>query len=176
MAGSGDVNGDGYADVVVGAAGINSGDGASYIYLGGISGLSDVPVATLDGPTGAKADFGFFVAAAGDVDGDRYADIIVGADAFNTADGAAYVYLGRSSGVSVTPSSTLLPTGSGELFGAAVATARDGAPAYILRGSLFHTELAMHLSVFNGLALLSPVTRRGPAWQTAAVQGHFLRD
>ena len=126
VAGAGDVNGDGYADVIVGAGGANNGDGASYVFLGLSSGLSANPVVALAGPAGARAAFGFFVAGAGDVNGDNYADVIIGAEALNTADGAAYIYLGEASGVLASPSSTLHPAGSEELFGSAVASVWTG--------------------------------------------------
>ncbi|NIR60512.1 MAG: hypothetical protein GWO02_13855, partial [Gammaproteobacteria bacterium] len=43
---AGDVNGDGYADVIVGAnnySNVESGEGGAFVYLGSDSGLVDVP-------------------------------------------------------------------------------------------------------------------------------------
>ena len=98
MAGAGDVNHDGYADVIVGAYGNDAGGaaaGRAYVYFGGAS-PNNVADVTL---TGAAASdwFGYAVAGAGDVNGDGYDDVIVGAyynDAGGTNAGRAYVYYG----------------------------------------------------------------------------------
>ena len=65
-----DVNGDGYADLVVGASGVSTSTGRAYVYLGSATGLSGTPATSLTGPDGAYSDFGYSVASAGDVNGD----------------------------------------------------------------------------------------------------------
>jgi len=115
VASAGDVNGDGYADLVVGAIGSSN----AYVYLGGAMGLAAMPAATLAGPGGSN--FGDAVASAGDVNGDGYADVVVGAPRASSIQGSAYVYLGGTSGVGTTASATLSePTSRDELFGGAV--------------------------------------------------------
>ena len=50
----------------------------------------------------ASAFLGTSVAGAGDVNGDGYADVIVGADRYNagqTNEGAAFVFLGSAAGI-----------------------------------------------------------------------------
>jgi len=108
VAGAGDVNGDGYADVIVGATGYDAGqsdEGAAFVYLGGASGVVDgdrsTAAAHLESSQNA-AFLGWSVAGAGDVNGDGYADVIVGArdyDAGQTDEGAAFVFLGSASGI-----------------------------------------------------------------------------
>ncbi|MBK6875343.1 MAG: FG-GAP repeat protein [Ignavibacteria bacterium] len=76
---AGDVNGDGYADLIVGApfndaGGLNA--GRAYIYFGGSIINSGVDV-ILTG-LAASDQFGFYVSTAGDVNGDGYSDVIVG--------------------------------------------------------------------------------------------------
>src|SRR5204863_318808 len=106
VASAGDVNGDGFADLVVGAPGVSTNTGRAYVYLGGAGGLATTPATTLTAPDGAGGDFGISVASAGDVNGDGYADLVVGAHRVSTDTGRAYVYLGGASGLATTPSST----------------------------------------------------------------------
>ena len=97
VAGAGDVNGDGLADVVIGNGAPNLGVG--YVLFGTGGGFAaNVDVAALNGGNGfalagAGSNQGYFqVGGAGDVNGDGFADPIVGSP--NAA--AAYVIFGRS--------------------------------------------------------------------------------
>jgi hypothetical protein len=126
---AGDVNGDGYADVIVGAPAHGGSTGKAYLYLGGAptpSGLAPSPSWTADGEA-VGDQFGWSVATAGDVNGDGYLDVIVGAPAHNGSDGMAYVYLGgapTSSGLPATASWDKIGAVDSE-FGYSVATAGD---------------------------------------------------
>ncbi|WP_324674231.1 FG-GAP-like repeat-containing protein [Hymenobacter sp. GOD-10R] len=125
VAGAGDVNGDGYADAIVGVPGSNS-QGRAYLFLGSSNGLSKTPVATLQDPAAALYSlFGFSVAGAGDVNGDGYADVLVGAWGTNADQGSAYLYLGSSTGLSAIPSTTFNPAIPNSLFGRSVAGIGD---------------------------------------------------
>jgi len=105
---AGDVNGDGYGDVVVGVAGYDNGEvdeGLALLFLGSASGLSTTPAWTAEGDQ-AGAAFGGSVASAGDVNGDGFADIHVGASGYDNPqvdEGRAFVYHGSASGPSLTP-------------------------------------------------------------------------
>lgn len=116
-----DVNGDGFADVVVGASGANATNGAAYVYLGSADGLATTPAATLTQSDGAYASFGFAVAGAGDVDGDGFGDVIIGAYYVNRA----YLYKGGPAGLSTTPAQTWSSPTSSDAFGASVAGLGD---------------------------------------------------
>ena len=120
LASAGDVNGDGYPDLVVGEATGNN----AYVYLGGASGLSTTPATTLTGPAGSLY-FGASVASAGDVNGDGYADVVVGDFGATSYEGIAYVYLGSASGLSTAPATTIPRPGASGHFGASVASAGD---------------------------------------------------
>ena len=124
VASAGDVNGDGFADVIVGADYVNSNAGRAYVYLGSAAGLTATPATTLTGPDGAGGYFGGFVASAGDVNGDGYADVVVGAFAANSFTGRAYVYLGSATGLATAPATTLTAPDGGS-FGYGVASAGD---------------------------------------------------
>src|SRR6185503_12648564 len=81
VASAGDVNGDGYGDVIVGAPDHGTplhNAGAAYVYLGSATGLALDPAWMVKGDR-PEARFGYSVASAGDVNGDGYGDIIVGA-------------------------------------------------------------------------------------------------
>ncbi len=102
VAGAGDLNGDGYDDVAIGAYG----EERVYIHYGSASGVGATPGRTLTGDQ-PGAQFGISVAAAGDVDGDGYDDLLIGADSYDAGEadeGRAYLYLGSAAGLSATPS------------------------------------------------------------------------
>ena len=109
-----DVNGDGFPDVAVGAPFAGGVQGAVNLYLGGPGGLPDTPTTTLAAPGTGDQRFGT-LASAGDVDGDGFADLIVGAPAADRV----YIYAGGPDGVATTPSRTIVgPDGPGHWFGA----------------------------------------------------------
>ena len=108
VAGAGDVNGDGFADVLVGAEGFDgdqADEGRAFLYLGSPSGISSLPAWTAESDQSGSR-YGACVAGAGDVNGDGFDDVLVGAPAFDNgqpAEGRAFLYLGAASGPSTTP-------------------------------------------------------------------------
>ena len=118
-AGIGDVDGDGYADVVVG------GDGAgAHVYFGSATGPS--PRATsLPMPPDEVFDGYGATLAGGDVNGDGYADIVVGAERSLENKGRANLYLGGPSGPSLSPQILEAPDGAYSYFGHSVGSAGD---------------------------------------------------
>jgi hypothetical protein len=113
VAGAGDVNGDGFADVVIGAplddqAGLDS--GRIYVFHGSQAGLSPMPNWSRHTPLQVRnrhssdqnGYFGAAVASAGDVNGDGYADIVVGAhfaEEDDADEGVAFLFLGSATGL-----------------------------------------------------------------------------
>ena len=93
LSSAGDTSGDGYADLLVGTGG---GTGSALLYLGRSTGPAAEPDHTLLGAAGAGA-FGASVAAAGDVDGDGFSDVIVGDEEHDGAlagEGGAFLFNG----------------------------------------------------------------------------------
>ncbi len=121
---AGDVNSDGYADVIVGATGYNDNAGRVYVYLGGASGLNETPAFALTGEV-TQQNFGFSVGTAGDVNGDSYADVVIGAPSYSTGTGRVYVYLGSTDGLTTTAIFTATGEGTINFFGESAGTAGD---------------------------------------------------
>ncbi|MBK7949267.1 MAG: FG-GAP repeat protein [Deltaproteobacteria bacterium] len=145
VASAGDVNADGYDDVIVGAplytAG-QGGEGAAFVFLGSASGIPNGTPATAHAQLESdqvNASLGFSVSSAGDVNGDGYADVVVGAPGYdrlqtNSNEGEAFVFHGSSTGLTdgnpLTADGTVLdpmflPGPPGAAFGSSVASAGD---------------------------------------------------
>ena len=145
VASVGDVNGDGFDDMVISAYRADSvanerrEAGESYVIFGKASGYTDVNLATLTPDQGFRIfganpydGAGYSVSSAGDVNGDGLDDVLIGANRAATSAGKTYVLFGRSSGAdidlaSLTPTDGFQITG-GESFdfsGWSVASAGD---------------------------------------------------
>ncbi|MCC7541010.1 MAG: FG-GAP repeat protein [Deltaproteobacteria bacterium] len=121
VASLGDVDGDGFADAIVGAPLLDSLDvlggtmldvGAAYLYRGSSDGLVDAPIPIVNPSVmPATAWFGSSVAGPGDLDGDGYADVVVAAhredDEIESEVGRVYLYPGRAGGIDGTAPQTI---------------------------------------------------------------------
>ncbi|UCE73713.1 MAG: FG-GAP repeat protein [Methanomassiliicoccales archaeon] len=124
---AGDVNNDGFDDVIIGAPGVEQyGDkGNAYIHLGGYS-MNDIPDTILTGEEVGDW-FGVSVSAAGDVNNDGFDDVIVGAftnDAGGYNAGRAYIYFGGNPMDNI-PDVIMTGNESEGFFGSCVSDAGD---------------------------------------------------
>jgi len=177
---AGDVNGDGFDDLIIGAGGFNHGEvdeGRVFLYLGSPAGPSLVADWTAESDQ-ASAFFGSYVGAAGDVNGDGYDDVIVGATNYDspplafTPEGRAYLYLGSPAGLSWVPDWTAEGMQVGESFGAVAGTGDLDGDGYddVIVGAPGHRRMLKNEGrvcvYFGSAAGLSAL----PSWQTVGGQ------
>ncbi|MDB4927829.1 MAG: hypothetical protein JWM10_313, partial [Myxococcaceae bacterium] len=144
VAGAGDVNGDGYADLVLGRATADPGGrasaGTASVFYGSATwtrsaaGIARTPDRLLEGAA-AGDRFGHAVAGAGDVNGDGYADLVVGAYSADPGvpypAGRASVFYGSATwsqpaaGTARTPDRLLEGAATDNSFGFSVSGAGD---------------------------------------------------
>ena len=88
----GDINGDGYDDIIIGANLYGGVNGRVYVFFGGLD-IDTQADLIFDGEEGKESRFGLAVAG-GDIDNDGYVDILVGAQAFDERRGRVYLFWG----------------------------------------------------------------------------------
>ena len=150
---AGDVNGDGFADIIVGAPGDDSiafDSGSARVF----SGQDGTVLFTFNGDS-SEDQFGVSVSGAGDVNGDGFADVIVGAPLDdNTGSGSAHVFSGQDGTVLFTFNGDSLPEQDAEFFGTSVSGAgdvnRDGVPDIIVGAAKRFAGTLGSARVFSG--------------------------
>ena len=177
---AGDVNGDGYADLIVGAPRWDEGqdlEGGAWVYLGDEGGLQTAPDFYKQGNQ-HYAEFGTSVGTAGDVNGDGYDDIIVGAPFWTDGqddEGGAWIYRGSNNGVLSAPIWYKQSNHGGAQLGTSVGTAGDvngDGYADVIVGAPYYN----HPSTDEGLAWVylggDPAPATTPQWDGEGDQAH----
>jgi len=129
---AGDVNGDGYDDLIAGAYWENTANGAQSGQVKGFYGSETgfdptTPNWIMDGENPGDK-MGYSVSNAGDVNGDGFDDVVIGAHWYSTdisGRGKAYVFYGSASGLASSPAWTITGTQTEEYLGIHVTTAGD---------------------------------------------------
>jgi len=150
VATAGDVNNDGYADVVIGATKFDAYRGKAYVFFGGAN-MDDIPDMQMSGEEQFD-NFGWMVNSAGDINGDGYDEVIIGSTYYNDSTGRAYIYYGGE-----TPDSEadIILTGETDhnYLGRAVSCAGDvDADGYddILTSAMRHNSYTGKAYIFKG--------------------------
>jgi hypothetical protein len=146
VAGAGDVNGDGYSDIITGAPGFDNGqtdEGAAFVYFGSANGIITSSPVMLE-CNQAGAELGFSVATAGDINSDHLSDVVISAMLYSNGqyeEGAVFIFYGKPGSISTIPATIIESNQTISAFGHSVASAGDvngdgfidiivGAPAY----------------------------------------------
>lgn len=159
-----DLNGDGYADVVVMAPGAASGMGVAYIFNGGASGVAATTTSAADHSITGQGRMGY-TSAMGDVNGDGFGDLAIGASDYSGLQGITYIFHGSTSGITTNTAAganrILTYIGSNE-FGYAIAFGDVNGDGYddLANG-------AYRVGGFSGLAFIYYSTGSGGISSTA---------
>ncbi|MEM2899186.1 MAG: FG-GAP-like repeat-containing protein [Thermoplasmata archaeon] len=121
---TGDINGDGYSDVIISSYRYSDGRGKVYVYVGSASGLSIGVVWTKEGE-GTNNYFGYGVGCAGDVNSDGCDDLLIGAYGYSSSRGKVYLYLGSLNGLWEEFVWSAVGENDADSFGQCVASAGD---------------------------------------------------
>lgn len=177
IAGAGDVDRDGFDDLVIGAPHAPSGtsSGKAYLFRGNAAGLDSLPAWT-SADEGVSGLLGWSIATSTNLTFDGFADVVVSAPGFDVGApvlGRVLLYPGSSTGPTKEPTQVLSASEPGTLFGYAISTGdvdHDGDDDLIVGEPLYPSA-----EVSSGRALLylsnGGVYATSPAWTAEGSSG-----
>jgi hypothetical protein len=122
---AGDVNGDGFGDIYVTASSWGKGQGKLYVFYGGPKGLPTKPSWSAHGVGKPPLSFGDCTVPTGDLNGDGYDDLAVGAYGFDGTRGEVFVYYGSKNGLGRAPGWQVQGEARGDQLGYGLGPAGD---------------------------------------------------
>ena len=140
---AGDVNGDGYGDVYVAASSWKKGLGKLYVFYGGPQGLAARPSWVTQGEGVPPLAFGDCTVPTGDLNGDGFDDLAVGAYGFHGTRGEVFLFYGSKQGLAAKPAWRAEGEAPGDQFGYGLGPAGDlDGDGYddLVIGSKYHSE------------------------------------
>jgi len=141
---AGDVNGDGYDDIIVGSDYLTFALMKTFVFNGGPAGLSNTPSWVDSSLSGSGTYTGLNVSGAGDVNGDGYSDVLV-ANELTGNKGRVKLFLGSSSGLNASAAWVKNGDLDNDNMGHSLASAgdinRDGYDEIMVNQSVSHSKL-----------------------------------
>ena len=165
---AGDVNGDGFDDLIIGASGFDP-SGSAYVY----SGVNGALLYQWQNGQTSSDTFGESVSAAGDVNGDGFDDLIIGASKSGNS-GSAYVYSGVNGALLYQWDGGSAGDGLGGSVSGAGDLNGDGIPDVVVGAQYTHNNNRGSAYAYSGAdgALLYEWTGEGVAiWFGSSVSG-----
>ncbi len=168
VASAGDLNGDGFDDLLVGNEFANEsweGEGKAYIFFGSSSNLSLSPDIVINNPNPQySAKFGASLCGIKDFNFDGFDDIVIGCP-YSSPNGTAYIYYGSPSGITNTPSLNLTEEGDFGWVVSSVGDIKGNGQNFFIVGTEFGGANLYALNSSNdtippGISICSPIPKQ----------------
>jgi len=179
FASAGDVDGDGYGDIIIGdPTTVHDGAvvGSASVYFGGLNGIDDQRPPWVVYGESANERLGAAVGAAGDVDADGYADVLIGSPGHDGDRGRVRLFRGAPDRPIAGVAWLVVGDQPGAQLGSAVGTAWDvNADGFsdVLIGAAGGDGLEAMTYLYLGAA---PRPDTAPAWSLAARSARGIGD
>ncbi len=143
---AGDVNNDGYDDIIVGSSGYGPYyTGRAYVF----SGQNGDTLHVFAGEAESN-EFGKSVSSAGDVNNDGYDDLIIGAPGFDSFRGRAYVFSGQNGDTLFVYTGNTAEDNFGRRVSSAGDVNNDSYDDFLIHTPYSQTDFYSHVNVYSG--------------------------